>query len=206
MVCLGQQPTNNRSVQLQLMRHRLLNQCEDWPNADIFKSLLSSEKSNETCAVISSTKYIRCGLCSEDVALLTELYWKRFPGLSQQFCDQTIYVPSTFKKSSSLQPKDKRLELAYSKNIAKAISYLIAEPPFRFTTSDPEEFDGLQKLNTSFNSVQIAGELRHHLFASVSWPMVHPQRFIIEIWCNNLYESSRFYPNTESCNFHRGQS
>lgn len=201
---LGQQPTNNKSVELQLMRRflrdrrnlRLTNQCESWSDADIFKSLLSSEeKPKETCAVISSTKYIRCSLCLEDVTLLTALYQKRYPELSQQFCDQTIYVPSTFKKFSCLQRKGKRLESAYNKN---TVSYVVAEPLFRFTTSDAEEFDGvLRPAKVEYfleHSVQIAGELRHHLFAAVSWPMVHPQRFKIgkpvEIWCNNLYEPS----------------
>ena len=76
--------------------------------------------------------------------------------------------------------------------------YVLATPSFPFTTSRPSEFEGSQR------PAQIHHFLQHslilpnsetpktHLLAHVTWPMVHPQRFLfgkpVEVWCNDLNE------------------
>ena len=85
-----------------------------------------------------------------------------------------------------------------SQPCAENVSYILATPPFLFTTSEPCEFKG------SWRPAQIlyflqqslilpnSDQAKTHLLIHVTWPMVHPQCFYfgkpVEIWCYDLNE------------------
>lgn len=75
---------------------------------------------------------------------------------------------------------------------------IFAAPLFPFTTSRHSEFKGCHRPAQIHHFLQHSlvlpnsKEPKSHILAQVTWPMVHPQRFLfgkpVEVWCNNLNE------------------
>ncbi len=116
---------------------------------------------------IASVKYSRC-LPQEEVDCLIQLYKKMYPELSQRLKDG---VPSIIKKFSSLERNGKRIDSDHNHNAKN--SFVIAEPPFNFTTSDPAEPVRPRPARIKFfveHSIEVQNESKPHLFAYVHWP------------------------------------
>lgn len=81
---LGNQPTNNRSIELQLMRHfqrdnthpQLINQAKEWPDSDMFLNLITDANKCDTSKTLPCFKYIIGTLVQEELSILQAVYCK----------------------------------------------------------------------------------------------------------------------------------
>lgn len=204
---LGNQPTNNRSIELQLIRRfqrdnihlQLIDQAKQWPDADLFLGLIAenvNQCDTSDTSTIPCSRYTICCLAQEEISILKVLYSKLYPQYSQKFGNQ-IPISSIIKKFTYIVKNGKRIGSECNENAKNC--FITASPMFAFTTSAPTEFDGTTRpAKVSFflqHTITLpSSESKSHIFAYSSWPMVHPKRFEIgkpvEIWCHNLYEPS----------------
>ena len=207
---LGSQPTNNRSIEIQLMRRfhkdnthlHLAAEVKHWPLSDLFLDLItddngSSVSNNNPQLAFSNdiglgSKYVISALSSDLLVVIRKVYSKLYPEHADGLVSGQISVSSTYKRYAHVTRKGKRIGSLQSgaKN-----AYVLAVPTFSFTSSRPSEFEGNCRPAQVHHFFQHSlflpdcSKPRTHVFAQVSWPMVHPQRFVfVEVWCNNLNE------------------
>ena len=138
---LGNQPTNNRSVELQLMRRfyndnrHLHLECESksWPFAEFFLPVFPLHK-NEACMgepvqiSVQPTPGAMStigALSADNTVLLQKLYAKLYPQYSQKFLEGQIMIPAT--KYSHIFWNGKRLTSTLEHNATNP--YVVAIPP-----------------------------------------------------------------------------
>ena len=140
------QPTNNRSIELQLM-HRFLkdnmhlhlhHEAKQWPNANQFLDALP-ETPYDISTDMSSDKMVSPGpksvigsLSSESLSFLCKLYSKLYPTYASEFSAGNVPIPSTFKKYSSIVWHGKKLTSSHSESAKNPFVFLV--PLFPFTS------------------------------------------------------------------------
>ena len=206
------QPTNNRSIELQLMRRfqkdnihlNLHHEATHWPFADHFLPTLPDlpyESTTSTSlvfnnSVIPGSKYVIASLPTDLLGCLRELYALLYPSLKEQILDGTISLPSMVRKYSTIMWHGKCLKSTLDSNCKNP--FIFAVPPFQFSSSAPGEFEGKERL-AELNyfvlhtiSLPDTAEPTPHLLACTKWPMVHPRRHYfgkpVEVWCTDTYE------------------
>ena len=207
---LEAQPTNNRSIELQLMRRflkdnlhlRLHHDAKSWEGAEHFLKALpdtpyeSSSPVNFDTETKPGHRSVLGSLRNEECQILRKYYAKLYPQHADLFVGGTIMLSSTFRKYPTVTWQGKTLHSKYNKNTENP--FVFASPPFLFTSSNPTEFDGeLRPAEIQYfliHSVILPNseEPVSHLLACANWPMVHPHRFHfgkpVEVWCYNLHE------------------
>lgn len=203
------QPSNNRSIEMQLMRRfqndnlnlQLHQESRTWPNADIFFDALPSPSYDILSPVFFDTsvtpgpKSIISSLSQELVECLSKLYCKLYPTHSQLFEKGEIFVPSTFRKYSALNWHGQTLNVSFR---GQKTCYVFLPPPFPFPNDSQSPFEGSQRLAEieyfMLHTISLPGasEPSQHLLACVLWPMVHPNRHHygnpVQVWCKEIYE------------------
>ncbi len=148
---LGNQPTNNRSIELQLMRRfqrdnlhlQLINQARQWPDSDIFLGLVaeSDVNKNNTTDNVPCSKYTRSCLTQEEVAVLQAVYCKLYPQHSHN--PSLISLSCTVKKFTYVIWNGKKINSEHNRNAKNC--FAMASPVFDFTSSVPTEFEGTKR-------------------------------------------------------------
>ena len=209
---MGKHPTNNRSIESQLMKKFLrhnITSCIQYPDTftDDFANIISSATSNKVVGSLSETfevkkfqlssKYRRALLSSEDICAISSLIVKLNSNSESQ-----IHVNSIFCKHSSVSLKGK-VFCSSGKNskptvaMAKWDENLYGLPPTPLPDSDslvdnnsirPVDIKYYANVSYTFNS-----ELRQLPLASVSWFFPHEERYAFgkpaELWCKSMFES-----------------
>ena len=215
---LGDQPNNNRSVELQFMRRfqkdnnhlQMIDQVKTWPDADTFLELTPFSSSLESSQDISSSmrdtevavlgsKSTLCTLSAELLVVLKRLYSELYPAYSAEILNGQIYIPTMYRKYSYIIWKGHRLHSVCCKGSNNP--YILATPLFKFTTSTStinaisctESVARPAQLQYFLShSISLSGSEKSHILAHCLWPMEHPRKSSIgkpvEIWCKELYE------------------
>lgn len=209
------QPTNNRSIELQLMRRfqrdnvhlHLQHEAREWPNAEYFldalpdpEYIISSPASFDQ-TIKPGPRSVIDSLSTERLPCLRKLYASMYPLFEQQFTEGQIYLPSTFHRFSSITWHGNCLTSTPSKKC-----FVYVTPPFPFTSNEFSEIDGrnrLAEIDYFFLhtiSLPDTSEPKQHLFVCARWPMIHPKRHYfgkpVEVWCTSVYEpqpQNRFF-------------
>ena len=207
---LGGQPTNNRSIELQLMRRfhkdnahiQLCHEAKHWPHYEIFQKALPSTQYDMSSSLefdmsVTPGYKSKLGCFSNDhISVLRKFYSNLYPVYANMLSDGSILIPSTFRKYSSITWRGKELTSTINKNVKNP--FVFVSPPLSFTSSVQDEFEGTERLVCidffAMHSIILPDceEPKSHLLACARWPMVHPERMHygkpIEVWCKNLYE------------------
>ena len=127
--------------------------------------------------------------------VLRKLYSSLYEEYAQELLNGQISLSSTYKHYTHVVKSGKRIN---SSQPGAKKAYVLATPSFPFTTSRSCEFEGSQWPAQIHHFLQHSlilpnsKKTRTHLLAHVTWPMVHPQRFLfgkpVEVWCNDLDE------------------
>ena len=119
------------------------------------------------------------------VQCLPKLYHKFYPSHEHLFDDRNIFIPSTFRKYTSI--KWHGYNLTASLNSRGKNLYMFAHPLFPFTSTSSSEFNRPERLLKTecflVHTISLPGssDSCSHLLACVSWPMIHPDRNYFEI-------------------------
>ena len=201
---LGSQPTNNHSVEVQLMRRfhkdnmhlQLATEANHWQLSEVFGDLLPAANLSSTENILLGSKYIISSFPSELLNILKKLYSKLYPEFSERILKGEISISSTFHRYTHITWHGKRIYSTLQQSAKN--TYVLATPPFPFTTSNTNEFEGnlrpAQIHYFIYHSIILPNSEtpKAHILAQTSWPMVHPQRFIfgkpVEVWCNGIDE------------------
>ena len=214
---LGDQPTNNRSIEQQLMKRfkrdnlhlECLHQANSMPLASefgetvtshalSFQSLLKCELTSEKHNFKYPTKYTLTVLCDDYFQILKQLYSIIYPSYSAVMIDGSISLPSTCKKYHHIILNGKKVS-SLSEGRSGNVPYVLAKLP---TTSGndifevrPVQIEYFIDHSFSIDSYAEASSSPHilsHVFAVCKWPMHHPKRHSygkpVEVWCKSLYE------------------
>ena len=208
---LGNQPTNNRSIESQLMKRFLSDTCAysyQYPE-EFNKELRSLIVLNAVSGSVRDTltpdlfalppKYKRSVFDSDAVGTLQVLLSKLHP--SVDLSELTVTVNSVFEKYSSITLHGKSFtstgnsKQPHSLVQARWVEDLYGKPP----TSLPDPHDpacNLRPVKVHYYLKAfyfVNNSPSEKLFAFVSWLFPHPQRHAYgkpaELWCNDLYES-----------------
>ena len=215
---LEDQPTNNRSIEMQLMRRflrdnlhlHLQHEARQWPDADLFLDALPTPSYDILSpvgfdqSVLPGAKFVIASLSEDMIQSLCKLYSKLYPSCEHLFNEGQIFIPSTYKKYSTVKWHGKKLVSVSNKSSKNC--YVFLSPPFPFTSSRECEFEGKERLAKieyfllHTISMPSASEPKSHLLACLQWPMVHPDRHHfgkpVEVWCNSVYEPQ---PSNKFC-------
>ena len=204
---LGNQPTNNRSIELQLMRRfmkdnshlQLTNQARHWPFSDLFLGLIPGDEVSTIDDYTNSiSKFVIGSLSTSDISILKMVYSKLYTNLSEEFGNGIISLPTTYKKFASLKWKGSIVSSHMNRSARNCL--MLAKPMFVFTTATDEHRDYMgdsRPANILYflqHSIVLPGssEPKFHFFVRVTWPMIHPNQFDVgkpvEVWCDNLDE------------------
>lgn len=208
---LEEQPTNNRSIEIQLMRRfqrdnlhlHLQEEAKQWPNASLFLDALPNPSYDISLpatfdeSVLPGTKSVIDSNSSELFqTCLSNLYRKLYPSHERLFRDREVFIPSTFRKYSTIKWHGKSLTSVLNKNAKNCFVFL--PPPFPFTGvmpafGDEERLAEIQYFFLHTISLPHECEPKPHLFACLKWPMIHPKRDHfgkpVEVWCNSVFEA-----------------
>ena len=207
---LEEQPTNNRSIEMQLMRRfqrdnlhlHLQEEAKQWPDTNLFLDALPNPSYDISLpasfdeSVLPGTKSIIDSISSELFqTCLNNLYGKLYPSHERLFRDGKIFIPSTFRKYSTIKWHGKSLTSVLNKNSKNCFVFLA--PPFPFTSSTPvfgdqERLAEIQYFLLHTISLPSESEPKSHLLACLKWPMIHPKRDHfgkpVQVWCNSVFE------------------
>ena len=212
---LGKQPTNNRSIEIQLMNRflkdnmhlDLLNKVESssMPFTEVFSEcILQHARQYGSLSVTMSEgqnifsdppKYTLFVLPSERMAVLKSVYSLICP----EICDhiETTVMPTTVRKFSYMWMDGVKLSSVSDKAMNP---YVIATPVTRFgAQSDisPRPAEIQCFIRHSFEVFDSANVTHTHTFAMVKWPLIHPSKDSIgkpvQVWCHNLFENRQLF-------------
>lgn len=200
---LGDQPNNNRSVELQFMRRfqkdnnhlQMIDRAKAWPNAEYFLELIPfssslaydhtiSSNSDDKTTILGS-KSILCNLSGELLIVLKKMYSVLYPEHSAEIVNGQIAIPTVYRKYSYVTWKGHRLNSLHQKGTKNP--YILATPMFEFSTST-STIDAIVSTENNIRPVQLQYFLSHsivlpgfdnaklHLLTNCLWPMEHPQR------------------------------
>ena len=214
---LGKQPTNNRSIEPQLLRQFLLDNFSSSYNfptefEEEFASLRLSnfERSRVSGSLMESTsierfvlpsKYKRCVFDTDHFEVLGNLYAKLHPDYS------CVSINRVYKKYSSITLKGRDYRSS-GKNTIKPYVVLASWKPSYYgppPTTLPEEASHLNcnerpvnvhyyvEATCTYSTLEKCDCHEPWTLAHVSWFMPHPCRYKIgkpaELWCPTLFES-----------------
>lgn len=215
---LGDQPTNNRSIELQLITRFL----QDNAHVQLLSSVPSAASDitaifsqvvldhahsftstrhldnvpNSHCnsEIVPAMKYTISSFSEHELGILSNVYQEVFPSVLDPRQCQTLYIPRSYRKMLSLEIKGQKVTSG---------KYVWARSVYEFPCSSassictvftdprvrPAKID-----HFCFHSIQVSeSEFVTHAFAVVSWPMHHPLQHCIGkpfvVWCASLYES-----------------
>ena len=204
------QPTNNRSIEIQLMRRfqkdnlnlQLHQEAREWPEADIFLEALPSPSydilspASFDVSVTPGPKSVIRSLSPDLVKCLSKLYSKLYPSYSHLLDKGEIFVPSTFKRYSTIKSHGHSLNISVHGQHKGC--YVFVTPPFQFPSGSSSEFESPERLAeieyfmSHTISLPGASEPCSHLLACVLWPMIHPNRHHygkpVQVWSKEIYE------------------
>ena len=152
------QPTNNRSIELQLMRRfqkdnmhlHLHHEAKQWPCADHFLQALPdpaydiSSPASFDESVLPGPKSVIGSLSSDSIVCLRHLYSKLYPAHKNDFQDGKISIPSTFRKYSTISWQGKCLSSSLNRNAKNPFVFVV--PPFSFGPTKHVGFEGEERL------------------------------------------------------------
>ena len=209
---LGNQPTNNRSVEPQLLqrflRDRYANTFEfpnefkdDFSSIDISSERLSGSVS-DTVRVTTEfklpSKYTRGVFDSIELMYLKQLYSKVFPN------ENDVQVNSIYTKYLSLtlkgemyQSSGKRSQKPYVVLASWDKDELFGSPPTQLPDSESSNANERPVNIHYYLKATVSGSDNVLMLASVSWFYPHPDRCILgkpaQLWCSNMFESFSIY-------------
>ena len=185
---LGNEPNNNRSVEIQLMQRflkdnislQLLSENEEKPCAEYFRNIVFNPihydhddilEGDKTDACVLAKKSCLDQLTNEELQSLKLLYCERYPQLRSGLTSGALEIPSSFNKFSHAYIKTKKI----SSNAENAKQpYVAATPTVPFTVSEGSScpvraaevlYFGKQFLSPSSTHPPITC-----LFVAVQWP------------------------------------
>ena len=209
---LGNQPTNNRCIEMQLMNRflkdnhhlELIHLAETMPLFDDFGPCVSqhakSFHSTDTTSkdydatdidFLEPTKYTCKVLCTDEVEVLQKVYCSLYPQCESDIKEKKIKILTCVKVFSYVLMNGKKLSSA--RDTSGKVPYILARPMFPFgNTAEDVRPAYIQSFVQHTFLRSDGGSAESHLFAEVMWPQVHPQRHVIgkpvEVWCKDLYE------------------
>ena len=203
---LGDEPTNNRSIEVQLMSRfmkdnahlQLLNSIPD-ASTDVTKAFshvvmnhvfsFTSQKhlDNSSSAihndkVLPATKCVIASFSEPEMKVLRSVYLQVYPSVITSHA----YFPCSYRKMQYVTIDGQKI---------KAGQFILAKSIFSFSGSNspklrPAKVDYFFQHSVQINSTNCIS----HVFAVVNWPMHHPFRHRIgkpyEIWCSSSFETS----------------
>ena len=204
------QPTNNRSIEMQLMRRflkdntnlQLHQEARQWPDAELFLEAFPHlmydilSPVDFDLSVSPGPKSVIESLSPEAVSSLSKFYQQLYPLHEHLFDSGEIFIPSTFRKYSSIKWHGKNLAASLHGNTKNC--YVFVTPPFPFTSRSSSVFEPAERLaKTEFfllHTIVLPGtsDPCSNLLACVAWPMTHPNHLHfgkpVEVLCNSIYE------------------
>lgn len=205
------QPTNNRSIELQLMQRfqrdnfhlHLHHEAKNWPNAEHFLQALpdppcdDKQLTSANQSVVPGHRSVIATLSKDEIRILSKLYSKMYPQYANLFLEGKISLSTTFRKYCSIVWKGKTIHSKLNKNTQNP--FIFASSPFPFTTSNPIELGGPHDRLAEIEFFLIhsavlpnSDEPISHLLACANWPMIHPHWLHfgkpVEVYCYNLNE------------------
>ena len=200
---LGTQPTNNRSVEVQLMRrfhidNANFNYSHNMPHSNYFEDLVgnyNTATSNTGNDVKLGSKYLVATFSNEFQAVLKKLYVNLYPELKEQILSGSIHVSTIFKKYPFIIKNGQHID-TLMRRVTKN-PYVIASPVFDFPScqSEPTQTRPAKLHYFVKHSIILPGlsEPQVHIFGVVSWPLIHPQHSVygkpVQVWCHEIYET-----------------
>ena len=217
---LGNQPTNNRAIELQLI-HRferdnlhidLLSVAESMPLAKDFRDIvcghaLQYQSTSESVIVENEDnfqlpkKYTFTVLDGNDLTQLRQVYAHLHPERATFIQDVRNAVPSTCKRYTHVNFCGKKLSSASEHNEGK-VPYALAIPIAQTESSststnvDPRPAHILYFVKHSWIIPELNEEPHQysHTFAVCKWPQEHPDQNIVgkpvQVWCKSLSDCS----------------
>ena len=207
---LGDEPTNNRSIEVQLMDRFMkdnahLQLLSSVPSASSNITSAFSRAVLEHACSFTSTRHLdavasrsQIGRFSPapkhtissfsklEVNILRNVYSKVYPSLLLA----DLFIPQTFKKMAYVTIDGQRVNNG---------QYILARNVFRFSSSGVCTFSlGVRPAKVDYifmHSIQVDdSNCINDMFAAVSWPMHHPLQHTLgkpyEVWCVTAFESS----------------
>lgn len=201
---LGDEPTNNHSIELQVMKRFLEDNCylrllHSAPNSttvsEFFRPVVANhafqfgsvkttsnyeqhQKTTSGINYVLPKKYTQEHLSSAEHMIVHQLYLKLYSSLLE-FPSQNF--PSIYKKVTSITLSGKRVScgdyvLAQHGEIPNTVATTFSDPSLRPAKINHFVVHDLVNNSTTFS----------HVFAAVSWPKRHPQQFsvgkLVEVW------------------------
>lgn len=211
---LGNQPTNNRSIELQLLQRflrdnshlDLLSRAENMPLATEFRDVvcghaLQFQSTSESVIVENDHtfplpgKYTLTALDSNEVHFIREVYAYLYPDMSAHFLNEENACPSTCKKYTHILLSGKKLSStceAMGGKVPYALAMPIESSP---TSTDPQARPAKIHYFIQHSwllNISVEAEPHHysHILAVCTWPQQHPCRDImgkpVQVWCKGL--------------------
>ena len=214
---LGNQPTNNRAIELQLMNRflkdtnhlELLHSADCKPFFDIFGAAVSDHaksftsnihvsRATESASVVTEPrKYKLSILCPDEIDVLKKVYCKLHPQYQTAIIENKLTILSSVKRYSHIQLRNVKLSSVIEN--AK-VPYVMAKPFFLSSSMDRIHVQLAQIQYFIKHSLIIppslssssSEEQQSYIFAVVKWPQIHPQRHSmgkpVELWCTDLFQ------------------
>ena len=213
---LGDEHTNNRSIEVQLMERFM----KDNSHIQLLSSIPSASSNvtstfshavldhaygfmskrhldvapdstqNSVEGISPAPKYIICSFSELEVSMLRNIYLKVYPSLLSNGAD--IEFPQSFRKMAYFTingQKVKNGQYILAKNVFPfSSSSSLIDSSYSFVNARPAKID-----YTFMYSIHVNGEMVNKMFASVCWPMRHPLQHTIgkpyELWCISAFET-----------------
>ena len=213
---LGDEPTNNHSIEVQLTNHflednshfQLLSSipraASDITNifllsvVDCVYSFTSTRHLDMTSTnspvedIVLPTKYTISTFSETEMGVLSKIYHQVFPSVFNQ--DESLYSPRSYRKLLYVTIKGQKVKAGQYVRAKSVFPFTNSgAPPIRTVFTDPDIRPAKIHYFIS-HSIQVSDtECSTHAFALASWPMQHPLQHPIgkpfEVWCSSLYES-----------------
>ena len=209
---LGSQPTNNRSVELQLMKRFIkdnihfecLHHAASMPLADEFQrtiaghALLYQSLSEVKAAgteqdptIVCPSKYTLTVLSDDFLTVLRNLYSIIYPQRPALVAD--TFFPSTCKKYKHISINGNKIS-SLSEGTNCKVPYVLTKMPEKDELIRPAQIDYFIHYSLSIPSHSPLPLVLSNVLAVCKWPMHHPKQHAygkpIEVWCRSLFEPS----------------
>ena len=118
---------------------QLANDAKHLPFYDAFKNLLPDSQ-DQPAGVSLGSKYTLSTLSGDYVAILRKLYAKLYPDFSDNLCNGSINISSTFRKYGYIIKDSRHINSMLRQRAMN--TYVLASPVFACTSSRLTEFEG----------------------------------------------------------------
>lgn len=185
---LGNQPTNNRAIEIQLMNRflkdnshfELLHIADSMPLHEEFGPLVSEyartfdstahtkQSSTETSSPQSlfcePSKYKLGVLCQDSITVLKQLYSNLYPQYMSLIAEDKLTIPSSIRKYQYIQMNGKKLS-SVSEGSQARVPYVLAKPVFQFSPNN---------VSDNVRPVQIQYFVKHSFYIPSTSNPPHP--------------------------------